>query len=389
MSGLLVCGAGLLEQSWLLSVWMASLVLLWSAAIWIPLRQGKVQLVPAEQQSDVAGLGEELHALTRELESGVGGLSDEMRGDLRQIHTLVSDAVRTLQQAFQELNQLSRSQQELVFKMIESNNRQIGEGEVMSFHEFAGETDQVLHYFIEHVTSTSTDSMQMVEQIDDMFVQMDRADALLSDLKGIADQTNLLALNAAIEAARAGEAGRGFAVVADEVRTLSQRSDRFNDEIRQVLGSTRENINGAKETVSKIASKDMSFAIQSKSRVDEMMSFMAELNLKSERRLGQISDIVQNIDLSVGNAVRSLQFEDIVSQLASYSEHHLERLTELINLLDSGFAELEGASADQESYRAGVGELRARLSGMLAESSASINKPVAQQSMSEGDVELF
>ena len=98
----------------------------------------------------------------------------------------------------------------------------------------------------------------MVEQIDDMAQHMGKAETLLNDVKGIADQTNLLCVNAAIEAARA-ERGKRIWVVADEVRSLSQRSDRFNDEIRAVLGTTRNNIISAKQTVSQLASKDMSF----------------------------------------------------------------------------------------------------------------------------------
>jgi methyl-accepting chemotaxis protein len=99
----------------------------------------------------------------------------------------------------------------------------------------AGSGQQVVNDAIASIHDLATDVEQASEVIHQLEGDVENIGGILEVIRGIADQTNLLALNAAIEAARAGEQGRGFAVVADEVRTLARRTQESTEEIQSMI----------------------------------------------------------------------------------------------------------------------------------------------------------
>lgn len=387
------------------------IALLWPQALppvlWVVLGGvliGAVRLIRGKQaeklktpveQPDTEQVEHVVSDLMQHIDVTLGAVVQEMRDELKRIQELVADAVATMQGAFNGLNQRSQEQRERVsalIKVVQNSAEECESGgecgdQVMGF---AQQTEKVLNYFVKYVVDTSGHSMNMVERIDDMVDQMNRANELLGDVKVIADQTNLLALNAAIEAARAGDAGRGFAVVADEVRKLSLRSDRFNDEIRAVIGDSIENINKSREAISEMASQDMSFAIQSKTQVNEMLGRIEGMNTEVESTLSDVSRISSEIDGLVGDAVRSLQFEDIVRQLTDYSGRNLDRIETIVSTLHEGMLEMRaGEQRGPTAFVAAVKDMQGRVDEFLAAEKASEGRPVEQQSMTEGEVELF
>ncbi|AKC88011.1 methyl-accepting chemotaxis protein [Pseudoxanthomonas suwonensis] len=360
---------------------LTTLTLSWFGfAAWLLLR-GAVPAHSPEHQRVVR----EQEQLLGELRSFVGKEIDGSRHEVERARELIRQAVAGLGGSFEAMNRKSRQQSGAMARIIADQDG-AGGVDVARFAQHASSRMEQLVEALEQVAGQSTVTVQHIDQ---MAQHLDGIFALLEDVKSIADQTNLLALNAAIEAARAGEAGRGFAVVADEVRNLSERSTTFNEQIRKLAHSSKDAIAKVRETVTQMASRDLDRSREARAEAAQMLQNVAAINSSLGDGMREISECGRAIDGSVAEAVRALQFEDIATQALGGAHVHLDRL-DAINREALALQDLLHRSnvGDEDLLRA-LQRLGQRLRDLRGEWETPPHKPVAQQNMGAGTVELF
>lgn len=325
-------------------------------------------------------------------------LLDELeaaRIDVNQVQTITHLAIKDLAVSFRGLNDQSQRQKEGVLSLIRnltggSESIDASTSDSMSIDQFAGETQRILHYFVDTVTATSRESMRLVYQLDDMLRQINAVIELLSGVKSIADQTNLIALNAAIEAARAGEAGRGFAVVANEVRNLSTHSNELSTQIDRVVGDTLQGIYTARNVVNEMASKDMKVMLNSKKKVGEMMTEITRIHHLMSDQLADIKIMTQDVNSKVSASIVALQFEDIVRQVCEHSAKRIVVLQNAVTLIQQTTARTVLHRVDGYAANEVAADQLASLRDRIQQSFQPLStKSVGQQDMAAGDIDLF
>jgi methyl-accepting chemotaxis protein len=205
-----------------------------------------------------------------------------------------------------------------------------------------GELSQV----VESLKVIMLSKRQMLEQMHELAGFTEALDSMAQKVSQIADQTNLLALNAAIEAARAGEQGRGFAVVADEVRNLSRLSGETAQDIRKKVEALAQSTGDTLASAVHTADQDAKVEISARELIDKVLQrFQGLVGTLSEGEQ-LLQDKNQSIYRDVSDVIVALQFQDRTSQILAQVEGSLDSL---VAGVESGMSD-EGSPIDIEQW---------------------------------------
>jgi len=265
---------------------------------------------------------------TSEISARIASSSTELHATSEQIASGAEQVACQTQTVATASEQMSATSNDIAQNChAAARNSQQASSAAESGAQVVAQTVEVMNRIADRVNATS-------RTVESLGARSDQIGAIVGTIEDIADQTNLLALNAAIEAARAGEQGRGFAVVADEVRALAERTTKATREISEMIkaiqGETKGAVTAMEEGVREVkqgteeAAKSGSALQEILNQINAVSMQVNQIATAAEEQTATISEITGNIT----------QISDVVQRTAQGSQDSSVAAAQLASLSD-------------------------------------------------------
>ncbi|MCL5880617.1 MAG: methyl-accepting chemotaxis protein, partial [Deltaproteobacteria bacterium] len=296
------------------------------------------------RESEIGILAENINRLVDSLSNNVKGIADtsaRLGSQSEELSASSKESEKTIQQMREKASMIIESIKQMSIAIVE-----VAKNSSSSANK-ASETEKVVEYGTKSVQDVAAE-MKNIERtvafvsntITELGTSSEKIGEIIGVINDIADQTNLLALNAAIEAARAGEQGRGFAVVADEVRKLAERTTKATKEIESMILNIQKNTQEAvtsmhkgREEVSKGAEIAQKSA-EAISNINNLMGKLKEMITQIATASEEQSQVSEEISLSSEEIINAQDSASSASKQVIASSEELARMaTNLSNMV--------------------------------------------------------
>ncbi|MBE8575697.1 methyl-accepting chemotaxis protein [Vibrio sp. OPT18] len=298
-----------------------------------------IQMDCKDEYGDVARELEKTRVQLNDMIKTQVASSDELFA-LTEVMTIsMSETKESAQEEFNEIDQLATAMSEMtstVQTVAEHAQSASSLTEQASGQALTGQ--KFVQGSVSKMSELSSDIAASAAAVNQVEERVDSIGSVVGTIQGISEQTNLLALNAAIEAARAGEAGRGFAVVADEVRNLAQRTQQATVEIQDMISHLQSSANSAVELMEKSvveAAEGVDLVTNAGTELDGIVSQVNQINdmnFQIATAAGQQSSVAEEMSVNLTN----------VRELVEASVVVVGELLETSQLMESNAQELDG-----------------------------------------------
>ncbi len=275
----------------------------------------------------------------------ISGSATQLASAAEELNSVTDESARGLTQQNNEIEQAATAVNEMTSAVEEVARNAVSTSEASkNATTSAGDGRDLVQETVSAIERMSADVQSTATLIGDLANESRDIGKVLDVIRGLADQTNLLALNAAIEAARAGEAGRGFAVVADEVRALAHRTQQSTSEIERMIGSiqsgTEHAVNSMRNSTER-AESTLNIARGAGLSLDTINSAIVEIN---ERNLviasaaEEQAQVAREVDRNLVN-IRDLSVQSATgANQTSAASNELSRLALDLNNMVGRFS---------------------------------------------------